>query len=667
MDPTQDPCQDFQQFACGGFLSRHPLNSTLTRIDLLDEAREKIRLRTKQIVDAISPDEENSATTVRSHIAKFLQSCLDERSVSTTPDTNMITLIRQMGGWEAISATSYEPSSWKFDQTLSSLMKEYAVFPFFKVDVTTDGRGSRIPMIKISPSGFGLGANRANYERITKPYLRDAYVKFINKVIDELKDRNKDINTADKGPEIFFFEERLLQKWSETVPRNLSRDHVSRTLGELRTYAPNIIWRDVLGSLFPGSPINDNFRVLIEDEEYFKNLGSILSTTRDDIKNNYMIWHFVMKYAPFMSKEIRLAEARFRAEVAGGYLDSLEYKDTFTRCLDFTVDYFGLGLAHIFRDKFNSRDSMKSAEKLFNRVGQIARKNVKNVEWLQEAKFPASDRLENLAVKIGYPDVADSDARVMSYYKEGQTNRHFLDNIMEQNRLRLRWLAAAMDQRRERQNPDRAEIAKSLLPWGSFSPLDIKPRYSYNHNQVTVPLGFLYDPIYSSTQNQALQLAAFVRVAQEAMKAIDGFGLQFRDFGTSPNTTFEALKEKLKCIEEETENELSSRGRMNKFVEEAISDIAGLRVALDALDEAGDIPKLPGLDYEPKQMFYIAYGQLMCERMTDSRVAFLNGTLKSAPERLRLHRSLQQTPDFADAFSCSGKSNMVARNACEIW
>lgn len=59
---------------------------------------------------------------------------------------------------------------------------------------------------------------------------------------------------------------------------------------------------------------------------FSRNLGSILSTTRDDIKNNYMIWHFVMKYAPFMSKEIRLAEARFRAEIAGGHLDTLEFK-----------------------------------------------------------------------------------------------------------------------------------------------------------------------------------------------------------------------------------------------------------------------------------------------------------------------------------------------------
>ena len=52
--------------------------------------------------------------------------------------------------------------------------------------------------------------------------------------------------------------------------RNLTRDYTTRTLSELRAFVPNVIWRDVLGSLFPGSAINDNFRVLLEDEQYFK-------------------------------------------------------------------------------------------------------------------------------------------------------------------------------------------------------------------------------------------------------------------------------------------------------------------------------------------------------------------------------------------------------------
>lgn len=186
--------------------------------------------------------------------------------------------------------------------------------------------------------------------------------------------------------------------------------------------------------------------------------------------------------------------------------------------------------------------------------------------------------------------------------------------------------------------------------------------------QVSVPLGMLSEPIFSVDQNGGLQAAAAAVVAQHAFKAIDRFGLQFGQHGMVPNSTFEALAEQLQCLDRMTENELHSYGPMNKFLEEAVSDIIGLQVARSLLNEGMDGPtKLAGLDFDVRQLFYIGYGQLMCQNLSPTRVSYLNGTLTSAPSRMRLHRTLQQTPDFADAFGCRASSRMVPLEVCSVW
>lgn len=177
----------------------------------------------------------------------------------------------------------------------------------------------------------------------------------------------------------------------------------------------------------------------------------------------------------------------------------------------------------------------------------------------------------------------------------------------------------------------------------------------------------LSQPIFSATQNPGLQAAAIAVVAQETLRSIDRFGLQFSENGAVPNSTFGALADLLKCLDRTTENELHAYGILNKFLEEAVSDIAGLRIALQMLDESSTPSKLPGLEYNARQLFYIGYGQLVCANMTATRIVQLNQTLTRAPERLRLHRVLQQTPDFADAFGCSGSSRMVPSEVCPVW
>ncbi|OQR67950.1 endothelin-converting enzyme 1-like [Tropilaelaps mercedesae] len=515
---------------------------------------------------------------------------------------------------------------------------------------------------KISPSGFGLGRNRDNYDSLRKPFLYRAYVNFINNAAGVLGGNTLNgFAQSSPGDKVFYFENRLLQN-SNPHPRNLSVDRVVQTLAELRVLVPVVRWDHLLQHIFPDSRIDSQFRMIVEDIDYFKHLANIRATSTNDVLNTYMVWHLVKKFAPFLGKNMRLLEARFRAELVGGQVQNIDHKAHFSRCLELTNEFFGFGLAHLHRDRFNLGKNIEDAERLFSLIPRIARKHVRNVPWLKDATYKVNDRLESLRVRVAYPGLAATDNTSLIYFKEANTNRDFFDNIIDQMKLKHDWLKMAVSNK----HPAKKDHAVELLPWPE-SLLSLEPHYSYSFNEVTVPLGMLSQPIFSATQNAGLKAATIVVVAQEMLKVIDRFGLQFSENGIVPNSTFDALAERLQCLERQTENELHAYGPMNKFLEEAVPDIAGLRVALQMLDQSASPSKLPGLDYNVRQLFYIGYGQLMCENMTETRASRTNGTLTSAPKRLRLHRTLQQTPDFADAFGCSASSRMVPLEVCDVW
>lgn len=150
MDRSVDPCEDFQKFACGGYLLKHPLNTTVTKADLLDEVRASLRAKTRQLIDEITPEEERSLRTVRGHVSKFFQSCIDTRTLTDRTDKVIEKDIRSMGGWAPLGLKSYDTNLWDFDKSLRVLMKDYGVYPFFKFQVKLHGRGGSRPMIMVS-------------------------------------------------------------------------------------------------------------------------------------------------------------------------------------------------------------------------------------------------------------------------------------------------------------------------------------------------------------------------------------------------------------------------------------------------------------------------------------------------------------------------------------
>src|SRR5579862_2303378 len=80
LDRTADPCVDFYQFACGGWMKNNPIPGDQTSWSVGTKLQDENRTLLRQILEnAAKPDPKRSATDQR--IGDYYAACMDEKLV----------------------------------------------------------------------------------------------------------------------------------------------------------------------------------------------------------------------------------------------------------------------------------------------------------------------------------------------------------------------------------------------------------------------------------------------------------------------------------------------------------------------------------------------------------------------------------------------------------
>ncbi|MFZ0300687.1 MAG: M13 family metallopeptidase [Candidatus Sulfotelmatobacter sp.] len=638
MDRRIDPCVDFFEYSCGGWIKNNPIPPDQSSWDTYSKMQDENRGRLRGILEAASvPDPARNAAMQK--IGDYYSSCMDEKAIEAK-ETDPL-----KPGLERIAKID---SKAEIADVAAVMVHSNALFRF---DSAQDFRDADQVIAEADQGGLGL-PDRDYYvkEDAKSVDLRKAYVAHLQKMFELLGDQP---GIAAAEAQTVMRIETALAKGSMTrverrEPKNL--DH-KMTTGELEKISPDFQWQvyftkvglPSLASLNVGAP------------GFFKVMNEELNKESLADWKVYLRWHLVHADAPFLSSALLNENFAFYGKTLRG---QQELQPRWKRCTENVDDDLGEALGQVYVEKYFSPQAKQEALKMVKEIEAAMQQDINSLPWMSAAtKQQALIKLHGMANKIGYPD------KWRDYSKLEIVRGDELGNVERARRFEFDRQLAKIGK-----PVDRGE-------WG-MTPPTVNAYYDPQMNDINFPAGVLQPPAFDPNSDAAPNYGdTGGTIGHELTHGFDDEGRQFDAHGNLRDWwTAEDGKEFVKrasCISDQYStytivDDIKINGKLT--LGEDTADLGGLILAYMAWKEDTKGQNLQPLDdLTPDQRFFVGYGQSWCGQSRDETKRLRATVDPHSPEKYRTNGVVSNMPEFQEAFHCKAGSPMVNENRCRVW
>ncbi|KAK3863905.1 hypothetical protein Pcinc_030363 [Petrolisthes cinctipes] len=231
-------------------------------------------------------------------------------------------------------------------------------------------------------------------------------------------------------------------------------------------------------------------------------------------------------------------------------------------------------------------------------------------------------------------------------------------------------------------------IDKQSFIWSyTVQPYLVNAFHLQSTNSIVFPEAFFYPPYYRSRAPEYINYGATAAaMAHEIFHGLDVLGLRFDHQGNmnSPfsssaldhlNTTHSCYHHLLsQAFYTEVQFEYGTVAMeidSSTSINEDLADTEGIRHAFRAyhrwVRRHYPEPRLPALQHNPDQLFFLAAAQPYCAVLPDLAKIFLMEVDEHLPNDLRVNSIMMNTPEFSRAFNCSPPSRMSPPHTCHVF
>jgi putative endopeptidase len=643
-DTSVDPCVDFYQYACGGWLRQNPIPPDQSSYGIDTDLSEKNRLVLRGILERAS-----AATAGRTpdqqKIGDYYASCMDTAAVNRDSLNRLKPLLDQIDG---LTAKDQLPP-------LIAALQRAGAPVLFRFSAEQDAGDATQEIAVFDQARLGL-PERGYYLR-TDPKsvaLRKQYTDHIARMFVLLGEPSS--QAAKDAQTVLGLETRLAQVSISNVDRRQPRNiyhkiPLSTFVSDNRQFAIPVFLRS------SGAPNLSMLNVAVPG--YFAGLNALLSQTDPAALRVLLRWD-LLNGTPGVALPQALDDETFHfyGQTLSG---QPQQQPRWKRCVRATDGALGeaLGKAYV-EQRFSPEDKARNLEIARNIEAAMGR-DLTTLSWMSEpTKVQAQKKLAAITNNIGYPD------RWRDYSKLEIVRGDALGNAQR---------AAAFERARHL-----AKIGKPVdkTEW-EMSPPTVNAYYNPQMNSVNFPAGILQPPYYDPAMDDAVNYGQGGGLeGHELTHGFDDEGRQFdangnlKDWWTAEDN--KRFDQRADCVVKEYDgftavDTLHVNGRLT--LGENIADLGGLKLgylAWESLQNQPGAAKEPDLaGMSPAQQFFVAYAQSWCQNNRPEELRLRVQTDPHSPEEFRVNGVVENLPQFQQAFGCKAGQPMVAANRCEIW
>jgi len=643
IDKTIDPCVDFYQYACGTWMKNNPIPPDKSRWGRFDELSERnLYILRDLLTEAQAPGKH---TSTESMVGAYYASCMDESTIEKKGSAPLTPELERIHGIKTKADLIGQVAYMHRNSTP-------ALFAFYS---QPDMHESTNTIALIDQGGITL-PDRDYYLKDDPKSVetRQKYLEHVQKMFELAGDKPE--VAAAEAKIVLAVETGLAQaSMDRTIRRDpKTRDH-KMTVAEIAAAATNFDL--TLYFADNGSPKFTSLNV--GNPDFFKQVNEQLNAVPLEDWKVYLRWKTINAYAPVLTKAFVEEDFLFNGKYMSG---QQEMEPRWKRCVKSTDANLGMALGQLYVDRTFGPEGKERTLKLVQAIEDAMHRDLNQLLWMSDTtKKQAYEKLNTIVNNIGYPDTW------RDYSSVAIKSDDYAGNAMR---------AGAFEVQRQYKKIERPTDRKD---WG-MTPPTVNAYYRAPMNDINFPAGILQPPFYGKLMDDAVNYGAIgVVIGHELTHGFDDQGRKyeaqgnFRDWWTAEDG--KEFEQRVDCTAKEyssfvsvkdDKGEVKLNGKLT--LGENTADNGGLKLAYMALtDIIGNMPVKVIDGYTPLQRFFLAFGQIWCQNVTDQEARKRVLTDPHSPGRWRVNGAVQNSAAFQEAFGCKSGQPMVAENACRVW
>ncbi len=641
MDRTADPCVDFYQYVCGGWMKNNPIPPDQAAWDVYA----KLANDNRQFLWGILEEDAKlpHRTPAQQKIGDYYAACMNT---------------------EAINGRGLAPLKPELDRIAAIHdRKELAAFLrdgadqrglyFLGAGAEQDPKNAGMMIAAIGAGGLGL-PDRDYYTKTDakSEETRQHYVAYMSHLL-----------VLAGEPQAQADQDAAATMKIETALATASLTRVERR-DPYNLYHPMKI--EAVDTLAPALEMSAYFKQEHLPDSTFSNIDvaqpKFLAALQSELANEpldslkaYLRIHAMNGAAPSLSSNFEDARFDFYSKYLRGVP---QMPARWKRCEGQVDRYLGEALGQEFVARNFAAATKQKVVVMTEQIEQAMQNEIENLDWMSPAtKQAAIVKLHLVQNKIGYPDKWRDYSSLTI-----ERNDYF------GNAERAHVFAEKRDWAKVGKPVDRGE-------W-FMTPPTVNAYYDPQMNNINFPAGVLQPPLYDPKEDDAPNYGdTGGTIGHELTHGFDDEGRQFdgqgnlKDWWTPADAR--GFEEHIDCLRDQFAgyvivDDIHINSKLTSG--EDTADLGGTLLAYLAWKKQTAGMNLESKDgFTPDQRFFIGYAQWACENERPENQRVNAVTDPHSPGKYRVNGIVSDLPQFQQAFGCKAGQPMVSAKMCKIW